>query len=263
VDDCLPPRLELRDVASTYEEGKLRLTALVGLNLTVAVAEFVALIGPSGSGKSTLLDIVAGLITQDRGTVLLDGEPTTSAQRLGRTAYMQQRDLLLPWRTTVGNAALGLEASGVSRAEAQRQAASELVRFGLQGFGDAYPAQLSGGMRQRTAFLRTILPHKNLVLFDEPFGALDALTRADLQAWLAGIWEQERSSVLLVTHDVEEAVFLADRVVVLTPRPGRVAFELAISLPRPRTRAMLTSDGFVHDRATLLTALGVLGSASA
>ena len=159
MDDRPPPRLELRDVLSTYEEGGLRLTALAGLTLTVAVAEFVALIGPSGSGKSTLLDIVAGLLTQDRGTVLLDGEVTTAAQRLGRTAYMQQRDLLLPWRTTLGNAALALEASGVNRAEAQRQAASELPRFGLAGFGDAYPAQLSGGMRQRTAFLRTILPH--------------------------------------------------------------------------------------------------------
>ena len=114
-------------------------------------------------------------------------------------------------------------------------------------------------MRQRAAFLRTILPRKELVLFDEPFGALDALTRSDLQAWLAGLWEQERSSVLLVTHDVEEAVFLADRVIVLTPRPGRVAFELTVSLPRPRTRSMIASPEFIRDRATLLQALGLLG----
>ncbi|MDF3017692.1 MAG: transporter related [Thermomicrobiales bacterium] len=173
---------------------------------------------------------------------------------------MQQRDLLLPWRTTTGNAALGLEASGMSRSDAERRAVTELWRFGLDGFGDAYPAQLSGGMRQRAAFLRTILPRKNLVLFDEPFGALDALTRSDLQAWLAGLWEQERSSVLLVTHDVEEAVFLADRVIVLTPRPGRVAFELDVSLPRPRTRSMLASSEFIRDRATLLQALGLLGA---
>ena len=253
------PRLELEDIVSTYEEGGQRLVALDGLSLTVGHSEFVALVGPSGSGKSTLLDIVAGLITQDSGTVRLDGEPTAAEQRLGQSAYMQQRDLLLPWRTTTGNAALGLEASGLSRAAAELMVVSELGRFGLDGFDNAYPAQLSGGMRQRTAFLRTILPRKELVLFDEPFGALDALTRSDLRAWLAGLWEQERSSVLLVTHDVEEAVFLADRVIVLTPRPGRVARELRISLPRPRTRAMIASAEFIRDRATLLEALGLIG----
>jgi ABC-type nitrate/sulfonate/bicarbonate transport system ATPase subunit len=256
------PRLELEEIVSTYEEAGRRLIALDGLSLTVGEAEFVALVGPSGSGKSTLLDIVAGLITQDSGAVRLDGEATTAEQRLGQSAYMQQRDLLLPWRTTTGNAALGLEASGMARSEAEQRAATELWRFGLDGFDNAYPSQLSGGMRQRAAFLRTILPRKALVLFDEPFGALDALTRADLQAWLAGLWEQERSSVLLVTHDVEEAVFLADRVIVLTPRPGRVAFELTVSLPRPRTRAMIASPEFIRDRATLLQALGFLGDQS-
>jgi len=254
------PRLELEEIVSTYEEGANHLTALDGLSLKVADAEFVALVGQSGSGKSTLLDIVAGLITQDSGTVRLNGQPTNAEQRLGRSAYMQQRDLLLPWRTTTGNAALGLEASGMSRSDAEQRAATELWRFGLEGFGDAYPAQLSGGMRQRAAFLRTILPRKDMVLFDEPFGALDALTRSDLQAWLAALWEQERSSVLLVTHDVEEAVFLADRVIVLTPRPGRVAFELTVSLPRPRTRSMIASSEFIRDRATLLQALGLLGT---
>jgi ABC-type nitrate/sulfonate/bicarbonate transport system ATPase subunit len=254
------PRLELEEIVSTYDEGGQRLTALDGLSLKVGEAEFVALVGPSGSGKSTLLDIIAGLITQDSGAVRLDGQLTTAEQRLGRSAYMQQRDLLLPWRTTTGNAALGLEASGMSRADAEQRAVADLWRFGLDGFGDAYPAQLSGGMRQRAAFLRTILPRKDLGLFDEPFGALDALTRSDLQAWLAGLWEQERSSVLLVTHDVEEAVFLSDRVIVLTPRPGRVALELTVSLPRPRTRSMIASPEFIQDRATLLQALGLLGA---
>jgi ABC-type nitrate/sulfonate/bicarbonate transport system ATPase subunit len=253
------PRLQLEDIVSTYEEGGQRLTALAGLSLTVGEAEFVALVGPSGSGKSTLLHIIAGLITQDSGAVRLDGALTTAEQRLGLSAYMQQRDLLLPWRTTIGNAALALEVSGLSRSDAEQRAAAELWRFGLDGFGNAYPAQLSGGMRQRAALLRTVLPHKELVLFDEPFGALDALTRSDLQAWLAGLWEQERSSVLLVTHDVEEAVFLADRVIVLTPRPGRVALELTVSLPRPRTRSMIASSAFIRDRATLLQALGLLG----
>jgi ABC-type nitrate/sulfonate/bicarbonate transport system ATPase subunit len=228
------------------------------VSLRVGAGEFVALVGPSGSGKSTLLDIVAGLLEPESGSVRIDGALTTAQQRLGRSAYMQQRDLLLPWRKTTGNAALGLEASGMPRAEAERLAAKQLWRFGLEGFGDVYPAQLSGGMRKRAALLRTILPRKELLLFDEPFGALDALTRSELQAWLADIWEQERSSVLLVTHDVEEAVFLADRVVVLTPRPGRVAAELVVSLSRPRTRAMIASPEFIRDRASLLAALGLL-----
>jgi ABC-type nitrate/sulfonate/bicarbonate transport system ATPase subunit len=257
------PRLQLSSVVSTYEEAGRRLVALDGLNLTVGAGEFVALVGPSGSGKSTLLDIVAGLLEPDSGLVSLDGTPTTAAQRLGHSAYMQQRDLLLPWRTTIANAALALEIAGMNRAEAERQARTQLGRFGLDGFGDAYPAQLSGGMRQRTALLRTMLPRKDLLLLDEPFGALDALTRADLQAWLAGIWEQERSSVLLVTHDVEEATFLADRVVVLTARPGRVALETTVSLPRPRTRAMVASAALLADRTALLTALGFIDGQSA
>jgi ABC-type nitrate/sulfonate/bicarbonate transport system ATPase subunit len=258
-----PVRLQLTNIVSTYEEEGRHLTALDGLSLALGAGEFVALVGPSGSGKSTLLDIVAGLLDQDRGDVCLDGKPTTALERLGRSAYMQQRDLLLPWRTTLGNAALGLEASGMPRAEAERRAAGDLWRFGLEGFGAVYPSQLSGGMRQRAAFLRTILPHKELVLFDEPFGALDALTRAELQAWLAGIWEQERSSVLLVTHDVEEAVFLSDRVVVLTPRPGRVSFEHNVGLPRPRRRAMIASEQFIADRAPLLSALGLIDGSAA
>ncbi|MBA3450269.1 MAG: ABC transporter ATP-binding protein [Chloroflexia bacterium] len=245
-------------MVSTYDEGGRRLLALDGLSLTVGASEFVALVGPSGSGKSTLLDIVSGLITPDSGEVRLDGSPTSAAERLGRSAYMQQRDLLLPWRTLLSNAALGLEASGVPRRDAEQRAASELWRFGLDGFAAAYPAQLSGGMRQRAALLRTILPRKDLLLLDEPFGALDALTRSELQTWLARLWEQERTSVLLVTHDVEEAIFLADRVAVLTPRPGRVLSELNVSLPRPRTRAMIASPDFVADRVVLLAALGVL-----
>jgi ABC-type nitrate/sulfonate/bicarbonate transport system ATPase subunit len=257
------PRLQLIDVLSTYEEEDRRLVALDGLSLTVAEAEFVAIVGPSGSGKSTLLDLVSGLMDPDRGQVLLNGVVTHAAERLGRSAYMQQRDLLLPWRTTIGNAALGLEVAGVERREAERRAGMQLARFGLDGFGDAYPAQLSGGMRQRAAFLRTILPPSELLLLDEPFGALDALTRAELQAWLAGIWEEERQSVLLVTHDVEEAVYLADRVVVLTARPGRIAFELSVSLPRPRTRTMLTAPEFLADREKLLSSLGILNDPAA
>lgn len=247
----------LTGVTSRYREGQRVLTALDGVTLSVAPGEFVALIGPSGSGKSTLLDLVAGLIEPDAGTIRIAGAPA-SASRLGRTAYMRQRDLLVPWRTILGNAVLALEAAGEARGEAERRARARLAEFGLDGFASAWPAQLSGGMRQRVAFLRTVLPAKPLLLLDEPFAALDALTRADLHAWLLALWERERQAVLLVTHDVDEAVLLADRAIILTARPGRVAAEVAIDLPRPRRRSLVTEPRFVAAKARVLAALGIL-----
>ena len=252
------PRLELRGVTSTYREGLARLTALSDLSLAVADGEFVALVGRSGSGKSTLLDIVAGLVEPDAGEVLLDGVRLRAAARLGRSAYMRQRDLLLPWRTVVGNAGIALEVAGASRREAEARARARLGEFGLEGRGDAYPAQLSGGMRQRVAFLRTILAGHPRLLLDEPFAALDALTRSELHAWLLGLWEREGQAVLLVTHDVEEAVMLADRAVVLSASPGRVAHVEEIRLPRPRRRSLVTDPAFVRHKAALLAALGLL-----
>jgi ABC-type nitrate/sulfonate/bicarbonate transport system ATPase subunit len=252
------PFLDVRDVTATYVEGTARLTALAGLSFAVARSEFVSIIGPSGSGKSTLLDIVAGLLAPDAGEIAIDGRPTTADERLGLAGYMRQRDLLLPWRTTLDNAALGLEIAGVPRAEARAAVRARLPEFGLAGFERAWPGQLSGGMRQRVAFLRTVLTDRPLLLLDEPFGALDALTRTELQNWLVALWERERRSVLLVTHDVDEAIFLADRVVVLTPRPGRIAAIEPIDLPRPRHRAVVTSPAFTRHKAAVLDALGLL-----
>lgn len=252
------PRFAADDLLATYREGGKVLAALDGLTLSVGDGEFVALIGPSGCGKSTLLDIAAGLIEPDRGTVRLGGEATTAAARLGRSAYMRQRDLLLPWRTVVENGALALEVAGVPRREARATARLRLPEFGLEGFAGAYPAQLSGGMRQRVALLRTALADRPLLLLDEPFGALDALTRAEMQGWLLRLWEGGRRSVLLVTHDVEEAVFLADRVVVLTPRPGRVRHVESIGLPRPRRRRVVTDPAFVRHKGAILAALGMI-----
>jgi len=253
-----PPRLELRHVSATYREGERWLPVLDDVSLTAGDHEFVALIGPSGCGKSTLLDLAAGLLQPDVGEVMLGGQVTTARQRIGQSAYMRQRDLLLPWRTALTNAALALEVAGMPRARARQMAASRFPEFGLAGFEQAYPSQLSGGMRQRVAFLRTLLANRSLLLLDEPFGALDAMTRATMQTWLLEMWERDRRAVLLVTHDVEEAIFLADRIVVLSPRPGRVIHETTIALPRPRHRGMVTEPEFAAHRATILGAVGLL-----
>ena len=252
------PLLRVTHVDAFYEEDGQVLQALADISLAVDDGEFVALIGPSGSGKSTLLDIIAGLYPESGGEVAIDGEPLAPARRLGRAAYMHQRDLLMPWRTALDNAALALEAHGVPRREARRIARARFPEFGLAGFEDAYPAQLSGGMRQRVAFLRTVLAERRLLLLDEPFGALDALNRVALQTWLLSLWERERQGVILVTHDVDEAVYLADRVVVLSTRPGRVIHVETIELPRSRAREMVTSAPFLRHRAVLMEALGLL-----
>jgi ABC-type nitrate/sulfonate/bicarbonate transport system ATPase subunit len=217
------------------------LTALAGIDLDLRAKAVTAVVGPSGCGKSTLLELVAGLQEPDEGE--LHRQPS---------AYMPQRDLLLPWRDALGNAALALECQGVSRAEARRRAAPLFERFGLTEFEQVRPAALSGGMRQRVAFLRTLLQGRPVLLLDEPFGALDAITRADLREWLAAALEEEPRTVLLVTHDVEEAIFLADRIVVLSPRPGRVVADFEVDLPRPRS---ITDRAFTDLKARALEAL--------
>jgi ABC-type nitrate/sulfonate/bicarbonate transport system ATPase subunit len=252
------PLLSASRIDAFYQENGQTLQALDKISFDVADGEFVALIGPSGSGKSTLLDIISGLYVQTSGDIALDGIVLDANARLGHAAYMRQRDLLMPWRTALDNASLALEAHGVSRRDARQIARARFPEFGLAGFEDAYPAQLSGGMRQRIAFLRTVLAERRLLLLDEPFGALDALNRVALQTWLLSLWEQQRQGVILVTHDVDEAIFLADRVIVLSARPGRIVHIEQIALPRHRTRDLVTSDGFLRHRATLLDALGLL-----
>jgi ABC-type nitrate/sulfonate/bicarbonate transport system ATPase subunit len=254
-----PAAIELDHVSASYREGDAILSVLDDVSLSVADGEFLALIGPSGSGKSTLLDIVAGLSGMDCGRVLLHGKAATDAERLGQSAYMRQRDLLMPWRTTLDNATLALEVAGVSRREARNLARQRFPEFGLDGFEHAYPAQLSGGMRQRAAFLRTILAGRPLLLLDEPFGALDALTRAAMQDFLLDLLSREPRTVMLVTHDVEEAVFLADRVIAISHRPGQIVHEEIIRLPRPRRRSMVTNDAFVAHKAAILRAIGLIG----
>jgi ABC-type nitrate/sulfonate/bicarbonate transport system ATPase subunit len=252
------PTAAVRNLSATYVERGQTLDALTGLDFEIRDGEFVTLIGPSGSGKSTLLDIIAGLFAPSSGAIELDGRALGTDERLGRSAYMRQRDLLLPWRTALGNAALALEVHGVPQREAERTAAGRFAEFGLAGFEGAYPTQLSGGMRQRVAFLRTMLADRPLLLLDEPFGALDALNRVALQAWLLDRWQREPRAVLLVTHDVDEAIFMADRVLVFSSRPGRIVHTESIDLPRPRNRAMVSNRVFLEHRVHLLDALGLL-----
>jgi len=216
--------------------------ALAGVSLRAAPREVVAVAGPSGCGKSTLLEIVCGLTAPDAGTV-----------RAAPAALMPQRDGLLPWLDAVDNAALALRVGGASKREARAAAREHFAAFGLDGFERARPPELSGGMRQRVAFLRTLLAGRPVLCLDEPFGALDALTRAQMQDWLAGALAREPRTAVLVTHDVEEAALLADRIVLLSPRPGRVVDTLEVPLPRPRHR---TDADVVALRERALTALG-------
>jgi NitT/TauT family transport system ATP-binding protein len=227
--------VRLSGVSRRFRLRGSEIAALDGVDLEVAPGEVVAVVGRSGSGKSTLLELAAGLQEPDAGRVEAGGAADAAGRR-GACAYMPQRDLLLPWRDGLGNAALALEAAGTGRREARRQAAPLFERFGLAEFERARPAALSGGMRQRVAFLRTLLAGRPVLLLDEPFAALDAITRADMQEWLAGALAEEPRTVLLVTHDVEEALFLADRVVILGPRPGRVVETLVVGASRPRSR---------------------------
>jgi NitT/TauT family transport system ATP-binding protein len=212
-------------VFPTARRGAAPVTALQGVSLRAAAGEIVAVVGPSGCGKTTLLEIVCGLIAPDAGTV--HAQPA---------ALMAQRDLLLPWAGAADNAALALRVNGSDRREARERATALLEDFGLHGFMHARPHELSGGMRQRVAFARTLLAGRPLLCLDEPFAALDALTRQDMQDWLAEALRADPRTVVLVTHDVEEAMVLADRVVVLSPRPGRVVATIAVDIARPRLR---------------------------
>ena len=215
-----PCKIEVRGLSKAFRVDGRRVETLLDVNVWAAPGEFVTLIGPSGCGKSTLFNIICGLLKPDAGEVCLDGEPATV--RIGQVGYMPQKDLLLPWRRVLDNVTLAPEIAGEDLEAARQEARALLPLFGLEGFDDAYPATLSGGMRQRAALLRTFLTHKDVMLLDEPFGALDAITRIELQDWLLEVWRHLRKTVLFITHDVEEAVFLSDRIYVLSPRPARV-----------------------------------------
>ncbi len=240
------PRIRLENVCKSFGTRKV----LENVSFTAESGEFVSIVGPSGCGKSTLFNAIAGLLDLDGGRIFVDGTDATGTTE--HCAYMPQDDLLFPWRTVVQNAALGLEVQGIPRREARSRARGMFARFGLEGFEDARPGELSGGMRQRAALLRTVLQERQVLLLDEPFGALDALTRTSMQDWLQGVWEQHRWTVLMVTHDIREATYLSDRILVLGPRPTTVARQVSIDLPRPRTSGTFSDSRFLQIEADLL-----------
>ncbi|MCL2429595.1 MAG: ABC transporter ATP-binding protein [Alphaproteobacteria bacterium] len=231
--------------------GALR--ALAPIDLQIETGRFVSLVGPSGCGKSTLFNIIAGLLQPTEGRVLIDGEDATGT--IGRVGYMLQKDLLLAWRTVLDNVILGMEIQGMPRRAARQRALPLLQKYGLAGFEYLYPNVLSGGMRQRAALLRTLLADRDVILLDEPFGALDAQTRSQMQEWLLQLWTDFSKTVVFVTHDVDEAIYLSDEIHVMATRPGRVLETIRVNLPRPRPRNVVLSQAFVAVKERCLTLL--------
>ncbi|MXV73646.1 ABC transporter ATP-binding protein [Candidatus Poribacteria bacterium] len=245
-------RLAVKNLTQTFVQKDSELPVLDNLNFSVDDGEFVALLGPSGCGKSTLFNIISGLLAPDTGEIHLNGSRING--NTGDFAYMQQKDLLLPWRTVLRNVLIGPEIQGEPLDTAKTEAKQRLTQLGLSGFENSYPMQLSGGMRQRVALVRTLLFRKELLLLDEPFGALDAMTRTVMQAILLDIWAEARQTVLLITHDVEEALLLADKIYVLTARPATLKAEIPIPLPRPRN---VTDTSLIRLKGELLALLQV------
>jgi NitT/TauT family transport system ATP-binding protein len=249
------PRIRLDDVSIAYATPRGRLLVVDRVSLTVDRAEFVALVGPSGCGKSTILRAIAGLNAAESGDISVDGKTVDGPPE--HIGFMFQRDTLLPWLTVRGNIEVGLELAGIPSAQRPSRIADLLALLRLSEFHDAYPAQLSGGMRHRVSLGRMLAYQPSVMLMDEPFGALDFQTKAVMGRELLRIWETERRSILFVTHDIEEAVALADRVLVFSPRPARLVAEHRIDLPRPRNlRALRTSSAFSAYTSAIWEALG-------
>jgi ABC-type nitrate/sulfonate/bicarbonate transport system ATPase subunit len=245
--------MEIEIGRASHAYGDLQ--TLDGLDLGVEAHGVIGLVGPSGCGKSTLLELICGLQEQRTGTISVGGA-TEARERLARCAFMPQRDLLLPWYSAIDNAALALRNQGMGRREARSAAGALFERFGLAGFEAVRPAELSGGMRQRVAFLRTLVAGKPVLALDEPFASLDAITRGEMQEWLASALRTDPRTVVLVTHDVEEALYLCDRVAVLSARPARIVAELGAPAPRAEDRdGAVTDPAFVAAREEAMRAL--------
>jgi len=241
--------LQIENVSKSFELQATHVAVLDSVSFDLDAGTWTTILGPSGCGKTTLLKIIAGLETPDSGRIAVSG---STATQLGATAYLPQLDTLLPWRTALGNAILASEIDGKPMDEAKKEALALFDHFGLSGFESMYPNQLSGGMRQRLAIIRTFLTQRSILLLDEPLGALDPLTRATLQKWLLGVWGELKKTVLLVTHDAEEALLLSDRILVLSERPARLQLDQIVDLSRPRDRG---SRPLVEQKSQLLDLL--------
>ncbi|KWX71644.1 hypothetical protein AMQ84_27405 [Paenibacillus riograndensis] len=239
-----PPALEVNGVTKAFFHRRRETRVLDNVSLRVEPQEFVSIVGPSGCGKSTLFHIIGGLEQPDAGTISMNGKPVTGQR--GEISYMPQQPALFPWRTIEDNVLLAGELKGEPRAEARAAARHWLDKVGLGGFERAYPHMLSGGMQQRAAFLRALLAPQELMLLDEPFSALDALTRSEMQRWLLELWEENRRSVLFITHNIEEALLLSSRIYVFSGRPGSVLHTVEVPFPRPRREEITESPEFLQ-----------------
>ena len=243
-------RVLLKNVSKTYfmDNGE-KLETLNNIDIELNDNEFVSIIGPSGCGKSTVFRLITGLEGNYSGDILVNDIKAEESQET--VSYMQQKDLLMPWRTIMDNVILPLEIKGVGKKECIETASSQFVEFGLEGFEDSYPNQLSGGMRQRAALLRTFLIGSPIMLLDEPFGALDAITRSNMQDWLLKIWQTHKKSVLFVTHDIDEAIYLSDRIYVMSERPGHIVHQLKVDFDRPRSKEILLTEQYLDYKKQL------------
>ena len=242
-------KLEVKHISKSFD-GRL---ILDDISIELNRGELVCLLGVSGGGKTTLFHVISGLLAPDRGAVLLDGEDITAQP--GRISYMLQKDLLLPYRTILDNAALPLVLKGVKKAAARAEASSYFPRFGLEGTQEKYPAQLSGGMRQRAALLRTYLFSQNVALLDEPFSALDTITKSAIHRWYLEVMERIKLSTLFITHDIDEAILLSDRIYLLSGQPGHITAEVAITEPKPRRSDFSLTPEFLAYKRKILSLL--------
>jgi len=249
-----PPAISVNRLAMRYKTSDGDLVALENINFEIGKGEFISVVGPSGCGKSTLLTIIAGLVRATSGIVTVHGNRVT--EPISDLGFVFQKDLLLEWRSVLGNILLQADVRGLPREEAKRKALLLLKQVGLEGFENRNPWELSGGMRQRVAICRALLPSAGILLMDEPFGALDALTRDRINLDLQNIWSTERPTALLITHSISEAVFLSDRVLVMSSRPGRIIDDVRIDLPRPRNASTRDTAEFVAFQHRLRMSIG-------
>lgn len=242
-------KLFVKNINKSFEEVQV----LKDISLTVEENEFVSILGPSGGGKSTIFNIIAGILTPDKGTYYIDGEE--SLGKLGKVSYMHQKDLLLPWKRIIDNLTIPLIIKGMDKKSAKTMAMEHISTFGLNGFEMKYPFQLSGGMKQRAALLRAYLFSSNIMLLDEPFGALDAITRSKMHLWLINVVKNLNTSILFITHDIEEAILLSDRIYVLSDRPAVIKDEIIVKLRGERNRDITTSSEFNEIKKRIINEL--------